>query len=1131
MNKKKVNMDVQDTQDISEKICPPILSCKSCISMFVLFLTWFCSNLQAAETPGQNFVLREYLGKTWSNEVVVFQLDTPAGAGSEAHQRLLGPEGKAVPFQYVTGTNGTPSLAFQTDLPEFSEKTYRLENSGEPPPSTDLRLDQEPACIRITNSLTGLEIPTAQGAYTNGPFLRMKLRSGTWIGASRLLCKTAIESYTATVVAAGPVYAEVECRYRFADGKQWQVNFRVEANEPVVRITETCNLTDGSAWQVLVNPGFSPNHALSSVGFGTKDAADYRLEKINYNGSALLSMTPWPIWWNPRSVSYLGLFKLAEGSALIKGGKGAMVSLPRADDVLAGARLETKPTADEGFDVMAAIAQDEKKVSKTILPIEDFLAVAVGQAESWANPGDDGPSKTLPLCTGANGELFLSCSLSGPGRRWLLAAQTTKANLVPPETLCAAQQAMVKHLETPLNEVVHMILAWDSKTEFDYPRLVTSRSELAARPQVQESAKARRAMKKLDRSGVTASKLLYPALKIFLGAPDQPSQSVDTVHRCERIIRIATAADMLLGADVLTRDELTSALGFDAIEWGHPVLTDKDVFSQEDIRYARAQLAFLCYKLFSPNYYSPERNFRANPNMTTTRYCAITILASLIPDHPLAKQWAQGGLNEVERELKEWTGPNGGWLESPHYQTVAMSSILLLSMGARQAGFTDYLNDVRLARAMRYLARISTPPDIRFDNKRHFPPVGNTYQFETTGLFGVFAKACRNTNRELSDELQWAWIQQGRSRNSGIGGDFYNNALYSDFVPASAPKWGSESFPGSGAVLRNGFPSARETYLYMLQGGFAEHYDYDRGSFEFWGKGQPLCLDWGYDSREPAWLHNRVDVGNWGDITVFQTAESADYLHSFQEGWDRQLLFVKDADPLGPNYYVMRDTVTQPAANWWMWFYTEQSLQLSNDVLHVTGIHDVDLDLWLAPTATPRLKIAKPKIKEKKVETKMTLSDSLGDVGQTPEAAAVDPINDIMKEPAKVKTDPPGTWIETKTQTVKCFDLRTQTWEPLTQEGLTLPVTKAEPVFCVLYPRLKTEKPPAFVTLANGRGVKVTHATGTDYVFMSATPFEFHEGDITFKGRAGVIRVRGTTVDLTLGEGGEIAKGDKKLSK
>ena len=1079
----------------------------------------------------QTFVLHEYLGKDWSNEVVVLQLDTNAVARQDAHERLLGPGDAAMPFQIVLATNGARSLAFQTDLPAFTERTYRLESGGSIAPMTDLRLEEEPTCIRITNTLVGIEIPTAQGAFTNGPFLRMKLRSGTWIGASRLHCKTAIESYAARIVASGPVYAEVECLYRFAGGKLWQVNFRVEAHEPVVLVSETCNLADGSTWSVLVSPGFSPNHCLSSVAFGAKDAAKYRLDELVYNGSAPLALAPWPVWWNPSSVGFLGLFNVQEGAAVVRGGH-EIVAIPKASAPLTGVNPEAGAKPDDGFDVVEALARDEKKAPKSAQPIDDLLAVAAGQAEFWANPGEDGQSKSIPLCTHTNRELYLSCSLAGPGRRWLLAALTTKDNLVADESLCSAQEMMVKHLETPLNEVVHMVLDWNSKTALDYPRLVMRRSELEARPQVKQSAEARRAMKKTESPGALSRKLMQPALKIFLGSPDQPAQSVDTVHRCERIIRVATYADMLLGSDVLTRQELGSVLGLHAVEWGRPILTDKDVFSEADIRYARAQIAFLAYKLSSPNYYSLERNYRANPNMTTTRYCAMTILACLVPDHPRAKEWAQGGLDEVERELTEWTGPNGGWLESPHYQTTAMSGILLLSLGARNAGFTDYLHDVRFERAMRYLARISTPPDVRFENKRHFPPMGNTYQNETTGLFGVLAKACRETNRELSDELQWAWIQQGRNRSSGIGGDFFTNALYADFEPA-APKWGSENFPGSGAVLRTGFPGERETYMYLLQGGFAEHYDYDRGSFELWGKGRPLCLDWGYSfkvGRMPAWQHNRVDVGNWGDIRKFQTSEAADYLYSHQQGWDRQVFLVKDPDPLGANYFVIRDAISQPAANWWLWLYTEHSLQLSNDVLHVTGIHDVDLDIWLAPKLAQHLKPAKLKVREKKQEA--ALAPSLGEVGPAPDGTVAEGINDILKAPpADAKAEPTGTWIETRTETSECFDLSSQKQLPLTQEGLTLPVTKDEPVFCVLYPRLKGEKAPVFATLAEGRGVKVTHTAGTEYVFLSTTPFEFREGDLSFKGSAGVIRRRGATVDLTLGESGEIAQGEKKLSK
>ena len=49
-------------------------------------------------------------------------------------------------------------------------------------------------------------------------------------------------------------------------------------------------------------------------------------------------------------------------------------------------------------------------------------------------------------------------------------------------------------------------------------------------------------------------------------------------------------------------------------------------------------------------------------------------------------------------------------------------------------------------------------------------------------------------------------------------------------------------------------------------------------------------------------------------------------------------------------------------------------------------------------------------------------------------------------------------------------------------------------------------------------------------LFRSNTPFEFRDGTISFKGRAGVIRVRDQTVDLTLSEPGEVALDDKTLS-
>ncbi|MEI7939652.1 MAG: hypothetical protein WCK27_23465 [Verrucomicrobiota bacterium] len=56
-------------------------------------------------------------------------------------------------------------------------------------------------------------------------------------------------------------------------------------------------------------------------------------------------------------------------------------------------------------------------------------------------------------------------------------------------------------------------------------------------------------------------------------------------------------------------------------------------------------------------------------------------------------------------------------------------------------------------------------------------------------------------------------------------------------------------------------PGGYETYLHCIQGRLHQHYDYDEGSFILWGKGQPLCEDFGYYGRATAADHSRLSPG------------------------------------------------------------------------------------------------------------------------------------------------------------------------------------------------------------------------------------------------------------------------------
>jgi hypothetical protein len=106
-----------------------------------------------------------------------------------------------------------------------------------------------------------------------------------------------------------------------------------------------------------------------------------------------------------------------------------------------------------------------------------------------------------------------------------------------------------------------------------------------------------------------------------------------------------------------------------------------------------------------------------------------------------------------------------------------------------------------------------------------------------------------------------------------------------------------------------------------------------------------------------------------------------------------------------------------------------------------------------------------------------------------------------------------------------------------TQIGLLATVPANGALTSVLYPRLKTEQAPVFTSLAGGKGVKVQSGAGTDYVFISATPFTFAEDTIIFSGKSGAIRIRGNQMVLSLGEGGcigahgKILESDKAASK
>lgn len=1069
----------------------------------------------AAERVVQTLTLHERLDHNWENELVFFPLEAKAAKA----MALIGPDGKEMPYQLATA-NGKTRIAFLADLPAGARQTYRLEaRRRRSRLVTDLRWEETAGSLRLSTALTGIETPTAAGSYRQGPLARVRLRSGRWIGGSRLSVKREIVRYEARATARGPVYGEIESTYSFADGKTWRIRFRLIAGEPAIVVDESFDLADDSRWELLFHPDFKPDHAFYRP---SNDKAPNKgkiyqntVFRINYAGDRQpLVLCPWLPWSSPGHCSFFGVFQAPPGVRYYRDAelKGAARTVPPAAPGKRGPNVR----GDAAEDVRLEDKEDEPPPQ-----YEDLLAAAAGHAGDWARPGENGNSKFLSLRASASGELYLSLPLVGPGRRWVLGALTVRQSVVPDKELSAPQRLMNKYCETPLDEVKDMVLEWPAPP-IVYPRLVLDQPEAERLRQAgglkfSRGDPRRRAVKEVavapapskEQLGWAAARVreaMKTAVSNFVpGLPAQPSHAAFTHHVTQRVGHALGAADLALSSGAFTPEE------------------------QQRIR---AQLAFIAYKMSSPHFYSPPRGFRGLVNMTTSWNSINCLLACIVPHHPKAKAWAAQGLKRIAGQLARCTGPNGGWVEAPHYQTVAMADIIYLALATRGAGFADYVYDERLKQAINYLAKMSTPPDPRFNNRRHFPPVGNTYLLETTMAFTAMAKLYRERDPEFANDMQWTWIQQGRPERFGIGGayplDYFIEFLVSDLEPKRPPAWTSELFPGTGAVMRSGFPGERETYLYYIGGPLHQHYDDDQGSVTLWGKGRPLCLDWGYSGRAPAWQHNRLDIGGGGKVSSFAAQPSADYLHGRLGSWERQILFVKDADPLGPNYFVVRDT-TQPAeraANWWLWVYTKQDLEAKGNVVHAVGQDDVDLDIWLNPPTVAELP-------RKSVRT--LRQEAAAKKGPAPPA---DPqLREGEAVAANLEVDPTEgdrltDFVAAKDLAIRAVQDNSRGYWHYTQthqKGLRIPVKMGETLVCALYPRLRGERPPVFESLAGGKVLRVESPAGTDYVFLAKEKFAFEQGEIVFKGIAGAIQVRGKKVVLTLAQGGVIGYGKRRL--
>jgi len=1093
-----------------------------------------------ARAAEKTIVVSEQLGKEWEHELVSYPVEFPDGACRPESVRLKGPRGPVAcqlsDVVYWPGSRHvkTARLWFVVDeLKAMTTEGYVLaygpQAARSAEPGTDLTVTRKKDAVELGTSRFGVRMPLmehrfGEGASASdvpGPVVAMRLEDGTWFGGSRLYGDRQIRSVSTNVVAAGPVFAEVAVRYSYVDGMTMDLRAQLAAGDnkvlwdmlvrdPKARPVESEEDWPTDGWHLLLSPGLDPLEVViypeaHHSRWGQKEYVrgkwvfqpeDVELAKQEFG--ELMRLVPWRDWWDETTKICL-----------------------------------TFKTESRG----------------------PFLALAARDPGSWMEPAAPGTwvrfsdprvrDKWVPLIHEKDGTVLMKFRASVGWRRWFIGGPQPLL-LVPARQ--GSRQLIFPGTETGVrhrfNEVKEYVLEWERNSDVQYPHLFLSREQLEqTRKRVpadtgaieQYVQRARADTRETPCSGDSWALQAY-----LLSGSNETAEETRLVWRLGKNLA-------LLGQ-------------YDLMRWvGPPValfdtLIDSDLVSERQRRVFRAQMAFLGYVLADPAIWSIERGYcSGNPNMSVSYILNLGMVACVIQDHPMAGEW----IKPAERMMDKWlgqVGPNGEWYESvTNYAFVSVANMLAFAVAAKNAGYHDYVNDPRMKRLMLYLVKQYTPPDPREGGKRKagvraLPPSGRSWSGRAWGLAGVMARAIAADDPAYSRVMQWAWLQTGQSREIIQKLSGYETVYQDPTLPAEVPDWGSELFPQVCAILRHGLGTKDEWYLNFVVCLFSDWFESESGAFAtIFAKGAPIAARFagGYAEREELFM-SRVHLArrrgtdeerrqrfcHTGErqFTAFSALPRQDYvaadftieepryinmewgpLHNMKPvpewppvpeegrgpvGWRRQVLFVKDADPAGASYLVLRDTVTGRQPTMWQFWTISERIGTAEQAR--------DLGRFLADKPGDRIMPYR--------ELKGDRLTAIGQFGVDVEFYIASP------------SDTPRYTLRWGTSYLALGGFK----EYMDLLHLQMPGDGA--YFVALYPRRRSEPVPTFETLGEGTVIKVTGGFGSDYAFLSGEPTSASAGDATFRGTAASVQDRKDGLVLSLGAKGEAAYRDVSIS-
>ncbi|MCG3147205.1 MAG: hypothetical protein PCFJNLEI_00643 [Verrucomicrobiae bacterium] len=1055
--------------------------------------------------------LKDFTGRGFAPDVISYSVTIPNGGASAF--RLTGPEGQSLPVQVAPApSNGAATLSFVADLPANSNAVYRLRDDGQGPvAASPLKLTREQAGLIVENGLFGVRLAAPRAdtfdkpvaaATLPAPILAFRSGDGPWLGAGRILTQRPVKALRVRVTAEGPVFAEIRYEMDFAPAGWYRATIRVSERVPLARVTEEFDageLDGRDYWELSLTTGWTPDmieqaSATSGTGF----------EKNKITPITSLGVTPEPIqspwiiipdsaWYAP--LTMLGVFNAADMAAnsnrypvvgfvpLNKGDWRRMI----------------------GIDVHTP---DSKQISL-------HLPMTLRHA-SWLR---EVTSETAPFSV-LEHENYLPATY---GRRiWgLLLAHPAVARLGDNKVRGPLALARLLYGVISLDRYKDYILEWpDGKPT--YPRVFLKPDQIEAL-----------------RKTAGQSPLAAELRKGYLATGDDQvaATRMKDVRRqldgqVQYMVSTPTVGHHAMGMGAYIK----AGLADDILAW--PGLRD------EDRRYIRSKLALAAYLYMEGDVISYANGSHTGPpNMGVAVSSGMSTYIALLPDHPMYAKW----LMHADEYLQYKTGvnmaPGGGWFEyggAYHMHGYARLNNGIMGLQAAAAPGTDRLQEYN-RQDWSYYMNLLTPYDSRWQ-VRMVPGMANSPP-SRSGHFMEASGVLAEKYPELAANLRWAWLANGTGDND------INVALERPWIQPKEPALKSEIYPGVGIIFR-AHQGPEETYLFLRSGYNWSHWPEDQGHFVLMSKGAMLVpyqpFQYGGSGSKEFDMCNLLRFGSpanrmphsWTDANILDHAfgKTVDYAWSsvgypdwyFSPGgkreflqaqgippvgtgnarplaagieqkpgpfdWDRQVLFLKSANPKGPNYFVFRDSVrpygdTQLAS----WFNLDL-LGRKTDVRLEGARIMVDTE-W--PTKLAVVFAQKEPLQVDMVEQNMHIHAYGG--GKSP---------GYFRNNQSVSRN----WRNGDGSAITNA-------KPVgvTEQHVILRLGKrpGEDYFWVAYPQAEGERPPEVISLKPG-AAKIKTSEQTDYVFLSSSPFAFAAEDVAFEGCAGTVRVGKDTVTLAL---------------